>query len=50
VNFNPAYGKEYSMQHYVIKFVSGFPQVLRFPHALIKLTTTILLKCYWHCR
>ena len=24
MSLNPAYGKEYSIQHYVIKFVSGF--------------------------
>ena len=40
----------WSVQHYVIKFVSdlrqvgGFLRVLRFPPA-IKLTTTILVKC-----
>jgi hypothetical protein len=37
VSLNPAHGKVYSMQHYVIKFVSdlrqvsGFLWVLRFP-------------------
>ena len=44
VNSNSANGEEYSIQHYVIKFVSdlrqvgGFFQVLRFPPP-IKLTT-----------
>ena len=33
----------YSIQHYVIKFVSGFLWILQFP-PLIKLTTTIQLK------
>ena len=43
---NPARGEMYSMQHYVIKFVSdlrhggGFLQIPRFPPP-IKLTTTI---------
>jgi hypothetical protein len=43
---NPAHGEVYSIQHYVIKFVSdlrqigGFPRVLRFAPE-IKLTTTI---------
>ena len=42
---NPAHGEVYSMQHYMIKFVSnlrqvrGFLLVLRFPPP-IKLTTT----------
>jgi hypothetical protein len=31
VNSNPAHGEVYSMQHYVIQFVSGFLLVLRFP-------------------
>ena len=45
VSLNPIYGKVYSIQHYVIKFVSdlqqvsGFLWVLRFPPP-IKLTTT----------
>jgi hypothetical protein len=45
-NSNPAHGKVYSIQHYVIKFVSdlgqidGFLLVLRFPPP-IKLTATI---------
>jgi hypothetical protein len=45
-SLNPAYGKVYSIQHYVIKFVSdlrqvsGFLQVLRFPPP-IKLTASI---------
>ena len=45
----PAYVKVYSTHHYVIKFVSEFPQgggllrILRFPPP-IKLTTTTLLK------
>ena len=43
---NPAHCEVYSIQHYVIKFVSdlrqvgGFLQVLRFP-APIKITATI---------
>jgi len=46
VSLNPDYGEVYSIQQYVIKFVSdlrqvgGFLRVLRFP-PLIKLTTTI---------
>ena len=46
VNSNPAHGEVYSIQHYVIKFVSdfrlvsGFLWVLRFPPP-IKLTATI---------
>ena len=46
VSENPAYGEEYSIQHYMIKFVSdlgqvgGFLRVLRFPPP-IKLTATI---------
>jgi hypothetical protein len=49
VSSNPAHGEVYSMQHYVIKFVSdlrqvgGFLQVLLFPPP-IKLTATLLLK------
>ena len=46
VSSNPAHGEVYSIQHYVIKFVTdlrlvgGFLRVLRFPPP-IKLTTTI---------
>ena len=46
VSSNPVHGEVYSMQHYVIKFVSdlrqigGFLQVLRFSPP-IKLTATI---------
>jgi len=46
VSSNPAHGEVYSIQHYVIKFVSdlqqvgGFLRIHRFP-PLIKLTTTI---------
>ena len=46
VSSNPIHSKVYSIQHYVIKFVSdlqqvcGFLQVLRFPPP-IKLTATI---------
>ena len=46
VSSNPVHGEVYSMQHYVIKFVSdlrqigGFLQVLRFPPP-IKLTAMI---------
>ena len=46
VSSNPAHGELYSIQHYVIKFVSdlwqvdGFLQVLLFPPP-IKLTATI---------
>jgi len=46
VSLNSAHGEVYSIQHYVIKFVSdlgqfvGFLWVLRFPPS-IKLTTTI---------
>ena len=50
--FEPLHGEVYSIQHYVIKFVSdlrqvgGFLQVLRFPPP-IKLTATIWLKYRW---
>ena len=46
VGSNPAYGEVYSIQHYMIKFVShfrqvvGFLRVLRFPPP-IQLTATI---------
>jgi hypothetical protein len=46
---NPSHGEVYSVEHYVIKYVSdlrqvgGFLQVLLFPPP-IKLTATILLK------
>ena len=46
VSSNPAHGKVYSIQNYVIKFVSdwrqvgGFLQVLLFP-PLLKMTATI---------
>jgi hypothetical protein len=46
VSSNPIHGEVYSIQHYVIMFVSdlqqidGFPRVLRFPPP-IKLTATI---------
>jgi hypothetical protein len=46
VSSNPVHGEVYSIQHYVIKFVSdlrqvdGFLLVLRFPRP-IKLTATI---------
>jgi hypothetical protein len=46
VSSNPVHGEVYSIQHYVIKFVSdlrqigGFLQVLRFPPP-IKLTAMI---------
>ena len=43
VSSNPAHGEVYSIQHYVIKFVSDFRQIggyLRFPPP-IKMTSTI---------
>ena len=46
VSSNPTHGEVYSIQHYVVKFVSdlqqvgGFLQALRFPPP-IKLTATI---------
>jgi hypothetical protein len=46
VSSNPAHGEVYSIQHYVIRFVSdlrqvgGYIQVLRFPPS-IKLTAII---------
>jgi hypothetical protein len=49
VNSNPAHGEVYSIQYYVIKFVSdlrqvdGFLRVFQFPPP-IKLTATIYLK------
>ena len=49
VSSNPVHGELYSIQHYVIKFVSdlrqvdGFLQVLQFP-PLIKLTAMMQLK------
>jgi len=48
-------GEVYSIQHYVIKFVSdlrqvdGFLQEPRFPPS-IKLTATIWMKYCWKCR
>ena len=55
VSSNPANGDVYSIQHYVMKFVSdwhqigGFLRVLRF-RPPIKLTATISMKycCKWH--
>ena len=52
---NLAHCEVYSIQLYVIKFVSdlwqvgGFLQVFLFPTP-IKLTATIQLKCSWKCR
>jgi hypothetical protein len=52
VSSNPVVGEVYSIQHYVIKFVSdlwhvdGFLWVLGFPPPT-KLTVTILLKYCW---
>jgi hypothetical protein len=43
VSSNPVHGEVYFIQHYVIKFVSDFLLVLRFPLP-IKLTATIYLK------
>jgi len=49
VSSNPIHGEVYSIQHYVMKFVSdlwqvsGFFQVLRFPPP-IKLIATIYVK------
>ena len=40
-SWNPADGEVYSIQHYVIKFVSDLRQVLQFP-LQIKLTATYL--------
>ena len=40
MSLNPVHGRVYSIQHYTIKVVSGFLQVLRFPLP-IKLTSTI---------
>jgi len=46
VTFNPAHGKMYSIQHYVMKLISdlqqigGFLQVIQFPPP-IKLTATV---------
>ena len=51
VSSNPDLGEVYSIQHYVIKFVSdllqvgGFLRVLQFPPQ-VNLTATILLKYY----
>jgi hypothetical protein len=48
--FEPVHGEDYTIQHYVIKFVSdlqqvgGFLRVLRFPPP-IKLTATIAEIC-----
>jgi len=46
VSFNPVHGEVYSIQHYVIKFVSDWRQVSGFLQVLwflspVKLTTTI---------
>ena len=49
ISSNPVHGEVYSIEHYVIKFVSdlrqvgGFIRVLRFPPS-IKLTAMIKLK------
>jgi hypothetical protein len=49
VSSNPAHGEVYSIQHYVIKFVSdlrqvgGFLRILRFLPT-VKLTATMSLK------
>ena len=43
VSSNPVHGEVYSIQQYVIKFVSDFIRVLLFP-PLKKLTATIYLK------
>jgi len=52
VSSNPAHGEVYSIQHYVIKFVSDIRQVSGFLRVLlfyppIKLTVTIQLKYCW---
>jgi hypothetical protein len=49
VSLNPVHGKVYSIQHYVIKFVSDLRQVVGFLWVLwfpppIKLTATVWLK------
>ena len=49
LSLNPIHGEVYSIQHYVIKFVSDFLQVAGFLRVLcfpppIKLTATIKLK------
>jgi len=55
VSSNPVHGEVYSIQHYVIKFVSdlrqlgAFLRLLRFPPP-IKLTATIWLKGWWKWR
>jgi hypothetical protein len=55
VSSNPVHGEVYSIQHYVIKFVSdlrqvgGFLRVLQFPPP-IKLIATIYLKYCWKWR
>jgi len=55
VSSNPVHGEVYSIQHYVIKFVSdlrqvvGFLCVFQFPPQ-IKLTATIYLKYCWKWR
>ena len=42
VSLNPPHGEVYSIQHNVIKFVSGFLRLLRFPsRSPINLTATI---------
>jgi len=56
VNTIGNFGEMYSIQHYVIKFVSdfgqasGFLQVLRFSAPPIKLTATIKLNYCWKWR
>jgi hypothetical protein len=42
VKSNPVQGEVYSIKHYLIKFVSGFLRVLRFPPQ-IKLTVMIII-------
>jgi len=41
VSSNPAHGEVYSIQHYVIKFVSDFRQVGGFLRVLNTITLTI---------
>ena len=53
VSLNPAHGEVYTIQHYVINFVSELQQVSGFHHVLwfpppIKMTAEILLKVALH--
>ena len=41
MNLNAIHGEVYTIQHYVIKFVSGFVWVFRFPPPILKWLTSL---------